>query len=87
MENLVPVYTMYRVFPCWQKKKEKKKLKKKWQNKNCITAPIFKPTDDQKLETFCWPYVFLQNCLGVPGYPKISNFGYPIPEITENAQP
>ena len=29
----------------------------------------------------------LQNCLRVPGYPKISNFGYPVPEITENAQP
>ena len=26
------------------------------------------------------------NCLRVPGYPKISNFGYPVPEITENAQ-
>ena len=23
----------------------------------------------------------------VYGYPKISNFGYPVPEITENAQP
>ena len=32
-------------------------------------------------------YVFLQNCLRVPGYPKISNFGYPVPEITKNAQP
>ena len=33
-------------------------------------------------------YVFLQNCLQVhvPGYPKISNFRYPAPEITENAQ-
>ena len=30
---------------------------------------------------------FLQNCLQVPGYPKISNFGYPLPEITENTQP
>ena len=30
-------------------------------------------------------YVFLQNCLRVTGYPKISNFGYPVPEITENA--
>ena len=28
-----------------------------------------------------------QNCLRVPGYPKISNFGSPVPEITENAQP
>ena len=26
------------------------------------------------------------NCLRVPGYPNISNFGYPVPEITENAQ-
>ena len=25
--------------------------------------------------------------LRVPGYPKISNFGYPVPEITENAKP
>ena len=31
--------------------------------------------------------MFLQNCLRIPGYPKISNFGYPIPEITENTQP
>ena len=30
-------------------------------------------------------YVFLQNCLRVPGHPKISNFGYPV--ITENTQP
>ena len=29
-------------------------------------------------------YVFLQNCLRVPGYPKISNFRYPVTEITEN---
>ena len=32
-------------------------------------------------------YLFLQNCLRVPGYPKISNFGYPVPEKTENTQP
>ena len=32
-------------------------------------------------------FVFLQNCLQVPGYPKISNFRYLVPEITENAQP
>ena len=32
-------------------------------------------------------YVFLQNCLRVSWYPKISNFGYPVTEITENAQP
>ena len=31
--------------------------------------------------------MFLQNCLRVPGYPKISNFEYPVHEITENAQP
>ena len=31
--------------------------------------------------------MFLQNCLRVPGYPKIFNFGYPVPEITDNAQP
>ena len=29
----------------------------------------------------------LQNCLRVPGYPKISNFKYPVPEITKNVQP
>ena len=29
-------------------------------------------------------YVFLQNYLRVPRYPKIANFGYPVPE---NAQP
>ena len=28
---------------------------------------------------------FLQNCLRVPGYTKISTFGYPVPEITKNA--
>ena len=28
---------------------------------------------------------FYPNKLRVPGYPKISNFGYPGPEITENA--
>ena len=28
---------------------------------------------------------YLQNCLRVPGYPKISNFRYPVPETTENA--
>ena len=27
--------------------------------------------------------MFLQNRLWVPGYPKISNFGYPVPEITD----
>ena len=32
-------------------------------------------------------FMVLQNCLRVPGYPKISNFRYPVPEITENAQP
>ena len=32
-------------------------------------------------------FLFLQNCLLVPGYPKISYFGYPVPEMTENAQP
>ena len=26
-------------------------------------------------------------CLRVPEYTRISNFGYPVPEITENAQP
>ena len=31
--------------------------------------------------------MFLQNCLQIPGYPKISNFGYPVPEMTENTQP
>ena len=31
-------------------------------------------------------YVFLQNCLQVPGYPKISNFRCPVPKTTENAQ-
>ena len=31
--------------------------------------------------------MFLQNCLQVPGYPKISNFGYPVPKITKNVQP
>ena len=25
--------------------------------------------------------------LQVSGYPKISDFGYPVPEITENVQP
>ena len=25
-------------------------------------------------------YVFLQNCLRVPGYLKITNFGYPVPK-------
>ena len=33
-------------------------------------------------------YVILLNYLQVTGYPKISNFGYPVPEITgitENA--
>ena len=29
-------------------------------------------------------YVFLQN---VYQYPQISNFAYPVPEITENARP
>ena len=29
--------------------------------------------------------MFLQNCLRVLGYLKISNFGYPVPEITDNA--
>ena len=33
--------------------------------------------------TFGRIYVFLQNCLRVAGYPKISNFGYPVPEITD----
>ena len=28
--------------------------------------------------------MFLQNSLRVPRYPKISNFGYPVPKITEN---
>ena len=31
--------------------------------------------------------MFLQNCLWVLRYLKISNFGYPVPKITENAQP
>ena len=31
--------------------------------------------------------MFLQNCLRVPRYPKISNFGCPVPEITQNTQP
>ena len=26
-------------------------------------------------------YVFLQNCLRVSGYLKISNFGYPVPDF------
>ena len=28
--------------------------------------------------------MFLQNCKKKSGYPKISNFGYLVPEITEN---
>ena len=38
--------------------------------------------------TFGSIYMFLQSCLWLPEYPKISNFGYPVPEIhvTENAQ-
>ena len=35
--------------------------------------------------TFESIYMFLQNCLRVPGFP-ISNFGYPVPEITKNAK-
>ena len=31
--------------------------------------------------------MFLQTCSRVLGYPKIYNFGYLVPEITENAQP
>ena len=31
--------------------------------------------------------MLLQNCLRVPRYPKISNFGFPVPEITRDAQP
>ena len=30
--------------------------------------------------------MFLQICLRVPGYPKISNSGYPVPEKNENSQ-
>ena len=30
MGNLVPAYTMYHVFPCWQKKKIKKKFSPWW---------------------------------------------------------
>ena len=30
-------------------------------------------------------FVFLQNCLRVPRYPKISNFRYSVSEITKNA--
>ena len=49
MGNLVPAYTMCHVFPCWQKRKEKKR----WPKKGHVTAPILKPTDDdQKPETF-----------------------------------
>ena len=37
--------------------------------------------------TFGSIYVFLQQQkLLVPGYPKMLNFGYPVPGITENAQ-
>ena len=32
---------MYHVFPCWKKEEEKN-----------VTAPILKPTDDQKPDTF-----------------------------------
>ena len=32
-------------------------------------------------------FMFLHDCLRVTGYPKISNFGYPVPEITLNVQP
>ena len=30
-------------------------------------------------------FMFLQNCLRVPGYPKMNNFSYPVPEKNENA--
>ena len=43
---------------------------------------------------FIWVILYIReylfvftNCLRVPGYPKIFNFGYPVPEIIENAQP
>ena len=32
-------------------------------------------------------YMFLPKKIRVPGYTKISNFGFLVPEITENAQP
>ena len=32
-------------------------------------------------------FMFLQNCLRIRGYSKIFNFGYPVPEITENTHP
>ena len=50
--SLVPItmYTCFVYFTGWQKKKKitKKKLNKKY----CVTAPILKPTYDQKLERF-----------------------------------
>ena len=53
MGNLVPAYTMYHIFPCCQKKKEKRwPGKKKERKKKRVTAPIFKPTDDQEPDNF-----------------------------------
>ena len=52
---------------------------------------IITPIKQEKLVfmlVILWEYLFvLQNCLRVPEYLKISNFGYSVPEITENAQP
>ena len=42
---------MYHVFH-WL---AKKKIIKKKRKKKCVTAPILKPTYDQKPETFFWP--------------------------------
>ena len=65
-------YTMYHIFPCWQKKKKMAEKNKKFGR---ITAPTLKPTDDQKPETFLFGLMcnFLLNLLYGPKASPLKN--------------